>query len=156
MQQGHPYWERTMDFARGCSWRAGPVLADRMAANAFGEQERVIVAVDGGEIAGFCTFSERDELPEDAPFGPFAGFVFVDEKHRGQRLSGRMIDRAAACARAAGRQKLYVLSGEQGLYEKYGFVKIGTCRTVWGTTEQLFERPTAETPAETASDVAAP
>ncbi|MCM1498334.1 MAG: GNAT family N-acetyltransferase [Clostridium sp.] len=42
-------------------------------------------------MAGFSTFSERDELPEQYGFTPFIGFVFVGEKYRGRRLSERMI-----------------------------------------------------------------
>ena len=32
------------------------------------------------------------------------------------------------------------MSGEQGLYEKYGFEKIGDFETIWGTTDQLFQK----------------
>ncbi|MBO2517415.1 MAG: GNAT family N-acetyltransferase, partial [Clostridiales bacterium] len=84
MTYGHEWWNKAADFAEHCSWRAGKTLADMMRRNTFAENERVIAALCNGEIAGFCTFSNRDELPEKYPFSPFAGFVFVDERFRGQ------------------------------------------------------------------------
>ena len=39
------------------------------------------------------------------------------------------------------------MSGEHGLYEKYGFEKIGEYRTIFGTTDQLFYKNTGEAEA---------
>ena len=138
IQQGCPLWGKTISFARACSWRAGPVLAQRMEENAFQDWERVIVAVEDGQAAGFCAFSEYDELPEEYPYSPFIGFVFVDEPHRGMRLSQRMIEYALQYAKELGYRRVYLMSGEQGLYEKYGFVKLGDYVTICGNTDQLF------------------
>lgn len=140
IQSDSQLWQRTIDFARDCSWRAGPYLARRMEANSFKDWERVIVAVDDGEIAGFCTFTEKDALPEPCPYSPFIGFVFVDEGHRGHRLSERMIDRALAYAKAIGYHAVYLMSGERGLYEKYGFTVIADCDTAYGITDRLFQK----------------
>ena len=140
LQQGHPLWEEAIRFARNCSWKAGPYLAGRMRKNEFKGWECVIVAVEHGHIAGFCTFSEKDELSDQYSFSPFIGFVFVDEKYRGMRLSGQMIDHVVSYAKELGYQTIYIMSGEHGLYEKYGFEKIGDYETICGTTEQLFQR----------------
>ena len=48
------------------------------------------------------------------------------------------------CAEIGGWEKIYLMSGEIGLYEKYGFVKLGDYRTVYGSTDQLFVRDTRE------------
>ena len=139
IQNEHPLWEKTACFAESCAWRTGAFLAERMRENRFQPWERVIIALDGEQIAGFCTITERDELPDDAPFSPFIGFVFVDERYRGNRLSERMIRSALGYAKETGCQAVYIVSGEQGLYEKYGFEKIGDFETVYGTAEQLFQ-----------------
>ena len=138
MQNGHPLWEKTAVFAQNCSWRAGAILAERMRENRFQEWERVIIAAAQNEIAGFCTFTEKDELPDDSGISPFIGFVFVDERYRGNRLSEQMIRHALRYAKEIGYQTVYIMSGEQGLYEKYGFELIGDCETIYGTTDQLF------------------
>ena len=134
----HPLWEKTMAFAETCPWKAGPYLANMMKKNDFLEWERVIAAHDGDTILGFCTLTAKDELPDQYPYTPFIGFVYVDERYRGNRISQRMIDGAAAYARSLGYQTIYLMSGEQGLYEKYGFEKIGDFPTVFGTVDQLF------------------
>ena len=138
IQKGHPLWEKTAAFAQNCSWRAGAVLAERMRSNDFQNWERVIIAAEQKEIAGFCTFTEKDELPDDSGFSPFIGFVFVEARYRGNRLSEQMIRQVLCYAKEIGFQKVYLVSGELGLYEKYGFEKIGDYETVYGTTDQLF------------------
>ena len=39
-------------------------------------------------------------------------------------------------------KNVYLMSGEIGLYEKYGFNKLGDYETIRGSTEQLFVRST--------------
>lgn len=146
MTQGHRYWQETLAFARHCSWKAGPYLASKMQNNSFGEAERVCVARIDGKPAGFCTFAERDELPDEYEFTPFIGFLFVGERYRGNRLSEWMIQHVTAYARELGYEKIYIVSGETGLYEKYGFQRLGLFQTVYGSVDQLFVKPTAERP----------
>lgn len=138
MTQGHQYWEETISLAENCSWKAGPFLAEKMRKNEFKEWERVCAACVDGKVAGFCTVAEKDELPEGYMFTPFIGFVFVDDVYRGNRLSEMMIQNAVLYARKVGYEKIYIMSGEIGLYEKYGFVKLGNYETIYGTVDQLF------------------
>ncbi len=138
MTQGHPYWNETIALAENCSWRAGPFLAKKMRDDDFLGWERVCAACVDAKVAGFCTFAEKDELPEDYEFTPFIGFVFVDESYRGKRLSEAMIQAVIQYARRLGYGKVYIMSGEIGLYEKYGFEKIGDYRTIYDSTDQLF------------------
>lgn len=138
MKYGHKYWNATAEFALNCSWRAGGYLTKLMRENSFAEEERVLVALVDGKLAGFCTYAKKDELPEEYDFTPFIGFMFVDEKYRGKRLSEKLIQ--AACSHAAnnGFSKMYIMSGEIGLYEKYGFQFLGMYRTIYDSEEQLF------------------
>ncbi len=141
IRYGHPLWEKTIAFARNSSWRAGPVLAERMERNAFQDWERVIAAVEEGRVMGYCTFTE---LPEAYGFSPFIGFVFVDEGRRGNRISQGMIEAALRYAGSIGHETVYLMSGERGLYEKYGFTKLGDYDTIYGTRDQLFCRSTSD------------
>ena len=140
MTFGHPLWEKTIAFAENCSWRAGAFLAKMMRENSFSDIERVLVAHEGDNIAGFCTFSEKDALPEDSTYTPFIGFVFVDENSRGKRVSEKMINEACRYAHDIGFDTMYIVSGEHGLYEKYGFEKIVEMETIYGDVDQLFKR----------------
>lgn len=140
IEPGHPLWGRTISFAETCSWRAGPVLAKKMESREFKEWERVCVCCVNGDPAGFCTFAEKDELPDRYAFTPFVGFVFVDAPYRGNRLSQRMIQTIISYAHELGYEQIYVMSGEIGLYEKYGFQKLGDYETMYGSVDQLFVR----------------
>ena len=140
IHQGHPLWEKTIAYAESCPWRAGPFLAKMMRRNGFLPWERVVAAREDERIIGFCTFTGKDELPDTYPYSPFVGFVFVDEGYRGRRISERMIAAAAAYAKELNYETLYLMSGERGLYEKYGFEKIGDFLTIFGTTDQLFQK----------------
>lgn len=91
MTNTHEKWETVAGFAEKCSWRAGKYLAELMRSDSFRDRERVFAAFDDGIPAGFCTLTEKDELAPKYPYTPFIGFVFVDEAHRGRRLSGKMI-----------------------------------------------------------------
>ena len=138
MTQKHKYWNETICLAERCSWKAGPYLAEKMKNNDFAAWERVFVACVGGRVAGFCTFAEKDELPEEYKFTPFIGFVFVDEPYRGNRISELMIQNVILYARGLGYEKIYIMSGEVGLYEKYGFEKVGDYETIYDSVDQLF------------------
>ncbi len=144
MAQGHPYWDKTISLAEKCSWRAGPLLAERMRRNEFLPWERVCAACVDGAAAGFCTFTRKDDLLEEYAFTPFIGFVFVAEPHRGKRLSETMIQSILPYARELGYERIYVMSGETGLYEKYGFKKLGIYETIHGSVDQLFTKLTGE------------
>lgn len=131
-------WENVAAFAEKCSWRAGKYLAEQMRSNSFKDWERVFAAFEGGEPVGFCTLTEKDELDPKYPYSPLIGFVFVDEAHRGRRISEKMIRKILGYARIIGYNKVYIMSGEKGLYEKYGFVRMGEYDTIYGEKEQLF------------------
>lgn len=140
MTPEHPLWNETATFAETCSWSAGGLLAQLMREKRFLEWERVYAACEDGRVIGYCTFSAKDEMPEKYDFSPFIGFVFVEESCRGQRISGRMIERVIEYARTLGYEKIYIMSGEQGLYEKYGFTAIGEYETIYDWTDRLFVR----------------
>ena len=95
MQQGHSFWEKTIGLAENCSWKAGHYLAKRMKENAFLSWERVVAICDGEQVIGFCTLTEKDELPEKYDYKPFIGYIFVDERFRGNRYSEKMINQVA-------------------------------------------------------------
>ncbi len=131
-------WEKTIVFADSCTWSAGSYLANLMRQNAFHGNERVFAAIEDGNIAGFCTFTEKDALPEEYGLSPFIGFVFVDERYRGNRISEKLIKSVITYAEGLGVTRIFLTSGEQGLYEKYGFEKIGDCTTIFGDNESIF------------------
>ena len=136
---GDALWEAVADYADNCSWHAGKLLAEQMRAHSFQTWERVFAAVEDKQIAGYCTFTEQDCIP-DVPYTPYIGFVFVGEEYRGHRLSEKMIRCAMAYAREQGFDKIYIVTDHVNLYEKFGFVKIDEKPAPWNpdTMETIF------------------
>ncbi|MCI8441542.1 MAG: GNAT family N-acetyltransferase [Provencibacterium sp.] len=132
-------WRETAAYARGCSWRAGKELAQQMGQGAFTGWERVFAAFEGEKPAGYCTLKKRDCIL-DLPYTPYIGFVFVGEPFRGRRLSQRLIAAAMDYARELGFGEVYLISDHQGLYEKYGFVRVDEKPAPWNpqTFETIF------------------
>ena len=116
-------WQKTMDYAKNCSWRAGAFLAEKMKNNSFLGSENVFVALEDKNIAGYCTFSHKDCVP-DVEYTPYIGFIFVGEEYRGKRLSEQMILYVMDYAKKLKYNKIYIVSDHINLYEKYGFEKI--------------------------------
>lgn len=134
-----PLWQETIRYARNCSWKAGRTLALQMENGAFSEWERVLAAVEGQRICGYCTVAKTDCIP-GLSYTPYIGFIFVDENHRGRRLSQRMIDFAAEYVKSIGFEAVYLISDHHGLYEKYGFHVIDRQMAPWGTEESIYCR----------------
>lgn len=133
----HPLWEALAEYAQACPWRAGESLARDMHAGVFVDWERVIAAMDGGKICGYCTAAEKDCIPE-VDYTPYIGYVYVDEACRGQRLSQRMFGFAMDYLRFLGFGEAYLVSDYENLYEKYGFVVVDRKLAPWGSLEKIY------------------
>lgn len=129
-------WNKVADFAQNCSWKAGKSLAQKILESKFEEWERVIVAIENENIAGFCSFTKKDSI-QDIEYTPYIGYMFVSELYRGERLSEGLIRVAINYAKKIGFNEVYIVSGEIGLYEKYEFVKIDE-KYHNGSMEQIF------------------
>lgn len=132
-------WKEVSQFAKNCSWRAGRSLSHIMSDNTFSDWERVIVALHENEIAGYCTVAKSDCIP-NVSYTPYIGYMFVDEKYRGQRLSQKLISFAASYLQTLGFHQVYLVSDHENLYEKYDFKVIDTKKAPWGEIEKIYLR----------------
>ena len=132
-------WNVLADYAENCSWGAGKTLAEEMRQNYFTGWERVILAEDQGRIAGYCTVSGTDCIP-DVPYTPYIGMLFVGEEYRGKRLSQRMIDDASEYLKELGFSEVYLVSDHENLYEKYGFQVIDEKMAPWGRMQKIYRK----------------
>jgi len=139
VDSGQDEWERLIHYAQNCSWRAGASLAKAMREGAFTEWERVFAAMLGEEIAGYCTLAKTDCI-ENLPYTPYIGYVFVGEKFRGFRLSGRLISSAEEYARSIGYDCVYLISDHENFYEKYGFEVTDRAVAPWGAEEKIYRK----------------
>ncbi|MBQ8039954.1 MAG: GNAT family N-acetyltransferase [Lachnospiraceae bacterium] len=108
-------WSKVKKYAENCSWGAGKALAQMMDKGAFQNWERVVAALDGEEICGYCTIAKADCIP-DVDYTPYIGFLFVDEAYRGNRLSQQIILHAMDYLKSFGFEKLSLVSDHVNLY----------------------------------------
>ena len=144
-----------------CDWPAGQYLRRLLAEGRFhelcGEKARVLMLADGTKLASFCTYAERDDIP-DTELTPWMGFVYTAPEYRGRRLAGRLIAEAKALAREDGYDTLWISTGETGLYEKYGAEYDRTLKDMRGNDSRIYRMDTcgfygwekADVPARTA------
>ena len=132
-------WRKAIDYGRNCSWKAGVLFAEQLEQNNFTEWERVFAAVDNGKIAGYCTFSKKDCIP-NVEYSPYIGFIFVGEEYRGNRLSEKMILAVIEYAKELLFKEVYIVSDHINLYEKYGFIKIDERKDYWDRDEKIYKR----------------
>lgn len=64
--------------------------------------------------------------------------MFVDEEHRGNRVSQKLLDYAMKYLKGVGFEKVYLVSDHENFYEKYGFVEIGKVMAPWGAEEKIY------------------
>lgn len=132
-------WKAVRDYAVNCSWIAGKSLANNMDNNSFTDWERVVVATENELICGYCTVAKRDCIP-NVSYCPYIGYMFVGEEYRGDRLSQKLIECAKEYLKTIGFNKVYIVSNEENLYEKYGFVVIDKKPAPWNPdkTEKIY------------------
>lgn len=114
------WWLKQM---KDSDWGGGrhlyTLLTEKRFHGLFGETARVLILADGPKLVSFCTYAEKDDIPE-TDLTPWMGFVYTDPDYRGRRLMGKLICRVKELARNDGYDELWIASGETGLYEKYG------------------------------------
>lgn len=133
-----PFWQETITLAEQCSWQgAGKHLADMMREQRFTDWESVFACLRDDHVVGFCTFLKTDFYPENR-YSPWISTIFVEEAHRGKRLSEKLIAAAVDYARTYHFHKVYIPSDLIGLYEKYGFRPIDRLTNYVGDTDTIF------------------
>lgn len=132
-------WEKVRQFAANCSWGAGKSLSQNMSDNTFTDWERVVVALYENNIAGYCTVAKSDCI-SNVPYTPYIGYLFVDEKYRGHRLSQKLISYAMSYLRTLNFSQVFLVSDHENFYEKYGFKVIDKKPAPWGEMEKIYMR----------------
>lgn len=133
------YWDQAISYTKSCSWgtEIGNHLAELLENNRFNGWEAFFVALEIEKIIGFCTFLKEDYYPENR-YSPWISSIFADEKYRGNKLSGEMIESVIKHAKIQGFSKVYIPSDMKGFYEKYGFTPIDTLVNYNGDYDTVF------------------
>ena len=116
--------------------------AERLHSNAFKDWESIIALTNNEQYVGLCILEITDEWGTDIDpaFTPFITAVYIDPQFRGQHLSAKLIGTACDYAFSLGFDVVYLVSGEHGLYEKFGFEICTQTVTRLGTVEPVYRR----------------
>ena len=99
---------------------------------------RWYILEDNGEIIG-CAGLIINDFISRMDLSPWISSIYIEENRRGSALGSLLIQHVKDDAKNAGFKKLYLCTDHVGLYEKYGFVNIGTGYHPWGESSRLYE-----------------
>ena len=105
----------------------------------FTDWETMFVAMLDGKIVGMASLLKTDFYPLPEIY-PWISSLFVSEEYRGNRISGRLIEFAAARAAELGFEKTYIPTEFEGLYEKYGYRYVGDIVNYAGGKDRLYAK----------------
>lgn len=107
----------------------------------IGEGSRLLLGIDASNhtIACYCTLSRLDDIqPTDKT--PWIGYVYTYPEYRGQRLMGQLLDEAQRLAAHEGAKAVWISTGHEGLYERYGFICTGCFPDIHGSLSRVYTR----------------
>jgi len=131
-----------VQWAEAWDWGVGKIVAKRLVNNEFNDWETIIVLTIDEQYAGLCILEKNDGwgIDLDLALTPFITAVYIDPKFRGQHLSEKLLKATSDFARSLGFGAVYLISGEQGFYEKFEFEKFAQTATLSGTMESVYKR----------------
>lgn len=125
-------------------WSAARLLERLLRGGTFrsrmGETSRLLLLTEGDSLLAFCTYAERDEIPDPA-LKPWCGFVYTYPEACGKRRAGKLLEHVYALAKADGYPCVYISTNEVGLYEKYGCTFWKHMATDSGERSRVYRLP---------------
>jgi GNAT superfamily N-acetyltransferase len=131
-----------IEWAEKWEWGVGEIVAKRLRDKKFTDWEAIAVLRVRSQYAGLCILEKRDEWGTDIDdsLTPFITAFYIDPAFRGQGLSGKLIDAACVYAGSIRFENVYLISGEQGFYEKFGFEAFTQTITRSGKAEPVYRK----------------
>ena len=134
------YW---LSKIKESDWGAGQflyeLLKNQKLKEYVGENTKVLMLVDGGDLISFCTFAEKDDI-QPTELTPWIGWVCTFPHYRGHRYVGKLLSYAEALAKTDGINSIYISTNHNGLYEKYGYEFFEMMKDMHGEDSRVYVR----------------
>ncbi|MBO4765982.1 MAG: GNAT family N-acetyltransferase [Lachnospiraceae bacterium] len=138
VEKDTPFAAEFLKFVENCSWtEVRDHIAGLVRSWEFTDWETMFAAVKDGKIIGMASLLKTDYYPLPEIF-PWVSCVFVEKEHRGDRISGALIDAANRYAKEQGFTKTYIPTEYTGLYERYGYAYVRDIVNYGGGTDRLY------------------
>lgn len=122
-------------------WGAGQflhqLLRDGKLQEYVGENVKVLMLVEEGELISFCTYAEKDDI-QPTDLKPWIGWVYTFPKRRGQHCAGKLFEEIAKLAKAENVSQAYISTNHVGLYEKYGCEFLTQMPDIGGEMSRIY------------------
>lgn len=128
---------------RKSDWSAGQFLYELLSKNEIhefcGEYVRLFLLTEGEKLVSFCTLSDIDDI-KHTDLGPWIGFVYTFPQYRGHRYMELLLDHACRTAKEDGAEKVFIATGETGLYETYGYSFYQMMENAVGVMSRVYRK----------------
>ena len=132
------YW---LSKIKESDWGAGQflyeLLKNQKLKEYVGENTKVLMLVDGGDLISFCTFAEKDDI-QPTELTPWIGWVCTFPHYRGHRYVGMLLRYAETLAKTDGINCIYISTNHNGLYEKYGYEFFRMMKDMHGEDSRVY------------------
>ena len=143
VDKGTPLAEQLLHFVQNFSWLEVKAHTVNQLENwSFEDWETPFAAIADGQIVAMATIMKTDYYPLPDLY-PWISTIFVDERCRGNKISGKLIDFANSYAAQLGFSRTYIPSEHVGLYEKYGYRYVKDIVNYGGDTDRLYAKEIA-------------
>lgn len=126
-----------------CEWKAGKhlyeYLRNQRLKDLCGEMTKVLLLTNGDALVSFCTYAEKDDIP-DTDLKPWIGYVYTFPEYRGHRNIGKLLSYAESLAVKDGFEQIFISTGEESLYEKYGYGFYGIMKDRHGEDSRIYSK----------------
>ena len=134
------YW---LSKIKESDWGAGQflyeLLKNQKLKEYVGENTKVLMLTEGGDLISFCTFADKDDI-QPTELTPWIGWVYTFPHYRGHRYVGKLLSYAEALAKTDGINSIYISTNHNGLYEKYGYEFFGMMKDMHGEDSRVYVR----------------
>ena len=134
------YW---LSKIKESDWGAGQflyeLLKNQKLKEYVGENTKVLMLTEGGDLISFCTFADKDDI-QPTELTPWIGWVYTFPHYRGHRYVGKLLSYAEALAKTDGINSIYISTNHNGLYEKYGYEFFEMMKDMHGEDSRVYVR----------------
>lgn len=132
------YW---LSKIKESDWGAGrflyELLRNQKLKEYVGENTKVLMLTEGGDLISFCTFADKDDI-QPTEFTPWIGWVYTFPHYRGHRYVGKLLSYAETLTKADGINSIYISTNHNGLYEKYGYEFFRMMKDMHGEDSRVY------------------